>query len=848
MDVLEGSYTLTITDDFGCDLILNYDINSSDAAQINSGVIINENCGQADGSITGISVSSNYTDAEWTDANGDIVGSNSLELIDIPSGTYTLTIIDENNCPVSETFNVQSNAGPTISDGTITNASCNFENGSINGINTSNTDGTETFEWTNLNGDIVSNTIDLSNVAAGDYTLTISSDNGCTDQLSFNIPDDGSIQIDSFDTEASNCEESDGEISNIAISGGVGPIDYEWTDANGSTVGTNSSELSNVPAGDYTLTVTDDIGCSTSEIISITNNGIPGNPDFSMSGSSFCINDANPISVSQIQPGGEFSISSGTIDATTGEIDLSSLSQGQTVTVTYTTAAPCQESESTDINILFNDNASFGYTANSYCISASDPSPDFIAAPGGSFAADNGLIINAQTGEVDLSSATVGVTYNITYTTNGQCPVSSTEQILVDLVDDASFSIIEELCIGANNPFATDIATEGGSFSADGGLNIDAQTGEVDLSSGTVGTTYSITYETFGACANNSSLNLTITELDDASFAYQENSYCPDDLNPSAQNIITPGGIFSANNGLEINPINGEIDLSSASTGETYQISYTTIGECSNISVFNISIPEIPNLNIDLQEEACVGSEVIINGGADASFGTTDFLWNFDGANELSGNGSGPYTLMWDEPGIYTVSFDLTNTPCSVESVSADILVNQMNVLTVDNQTIYHGETIILNTAVSSANNPQYNWTPDETLSCNDCPSPFASPDETTTYTVFVEDQESGCNAATSVLVTVEYLEPYVPNAFSPNSDGLNDEVVPLAMESVISFEFEIYNRWGELIFKTDNQSDGWDGTFNGKELNPGVYVWQGYYIMQDGTELIRKGNITLIR
>jgi gliding motility-associated-like protein len=87
----------------------------------------------------------------------------------------------------------------------------------------------------------------------------------------------------------------------------------------------------------------------------------------------------------------------------------------------------------------------------------------------------------------------------------------------------------------------------------------------------------------------------------------------------------------------------------------------------------------------------------------------------------------------------------------------------------------------------------------------------------------------------------------FVPNAFSPNADGNNDTLKVLG-KGIAEIEFAIYNRWGELIFKTHDAKQGWDGTYKGEKSEPAVYAWYVKARMRNGKEIFKKGNVTLIR
>lgn len=87
-----------------------------------------------------------------------------------------------------------------------------------------------------------------------------------------------------------------------------------------------------------------------------------------------------------------------------------------------------------------------------------------------------------------------------------------------------------------------------------------------------------------------------------------------------------------------------------------------------------------------------------------------------------------------------------------------------------------------------------------------------------------------------------------VPNAFSPNGDGINDEIFVLNHEVAELLEYSIYNRWGELVFTTTDINRGWNGKVDGEEAAMGTYVYLVRAIGLGGEEFVRQGNITLVR
>jgi gliding motility-associated-like protein len=148
-----------------------------------------------------------------------------------------------------------------------------------------------------------------------------------------------------------------------------------------------------------------------------------------------------------------------------------------------------------------------------------------------------------------------------------------------------------------------------------------------------------------------------------------------------------------------------------------------------------------------------------------------------------------------------------------------------------------------------------YKWTPsDSTLSCFNCPRPSARPLRTTIYTVSVKDS-AGCTALDDVELKVLKIRPiFIPNVFSPNGDGVNDYFAIFGNQAASTIlEFRVFDRWGGQVFEGKDiplnaENRGWDGTFNGKPLNPDAFAFYALIRFIDGEEVLYKGSITLVR
>jgi len=144
--------------------------------------------------------------------------------------------------------------------------------------------------------------------------------------------------------------------------------------------------------------------------------------------------------------------------------------------------------------------------------------------------------------------------------------------------------------------------------------------------------------------------------------------------------------------------------------------------------------------------------------------------------------------------------------------------------------------------------NMKYTWSPSTGLDHSDIEKPTAILDRDQLYQLYTIT-EKGCKKQTQILIKrFSGPELYIPTAFTPNNDGLNDrlKVFPVGISS-FGF-FAVYDRWGQLIYRTTNYHDSWDGTLNGKPLATGTFVYIAQAIDYRGRRLFRKGTVTLIR
>ncbi len=249
-----GSYTVTVTDGIGCTATSGpYVIGSTGGPTINSTnmVVTNATCLGGAGSITGITATGTGLTYNWNTG-----AYSTLDITGLTNGNYNLVVTDNNGCTASlGPINVGQNPGPTINttNMVVTGTTCGLNNGSINGITATGTG--LTYQW---NG-VTSASLDQASLASGNYNLLVTDNIGCTASagpIAIGASTAPVINAASIAITHAHCGQSNGAISGLSVSGGQAGYTYSWNAGAYTTL-----NLSGIPAGNYTLTVTDNLGC-----------------------------------------------------------------------------------------------------------------------------------------------------------------------------------------------------------------------------------------------------------------------------------------------------------------------------------------------------------------------------------------------------------------------------------------------------------------------------------------------------------------------------------------------------------------------------------------------------------
>ncbi|WP_168797632.1 T9SS type B sorting domain-containing protein [Neolewinella litorea] len=293
-------------------------------------------------------------------------------------------------------------------------------------------------------------------------------------------------------------------------------------------------------------------------------------------------------------------------------------------------------------------------------------------------------------------------------------------------------------------------------------------------------------------------------------------------------------------------------------TPGTYAVTVTDVEGCRDSLQYTIIDPQPITFAVeDIQPPLCFGemTTVLIDtafGGQSSGFDDFTFTLNNDG-----------FLMPIDQPGS-TFAGEVVVTVFDSVGCRSDLTLNveQPEEIVIDlpeRLLVDLGDTLQQLTPVVNPMNSTYRylWTPAEFLSSDSVANPFVTPLQTRIYTLTVTN-ENGCQAMEDILVEVDAnRNVYLPNAFSPNQDGRNEDFRVYACQGVVGVpRVNIFNRWGGLVYEAvdipANCLDGtllWDGmTPNGQPVDLGVYVYTVEVAFIDGVTLLYRGDVTVIR
>lgn len=527
--------------------------------------------------------------------------------------------------------------------------------------------------------------------------------------------------------------------ANATVSGGSPGYMYQWA-----PLGGTSANAAGLPAGTYSCTVTDTLGCMTTQQVIVSEPAL-------------------------------LTVTTSFNDATCGNLNGDA------------TATP-----------------SGGTSSYSYAWSPS----------GGNNSTATGLGAGIYTCTIiDANGCTVFDTVTIQSTPS----VTVTPGLLVD-----------PLCGGDSTGIAN-VTASGGTpgFS----YNWSPYGGNAATANNLVGGTYTCIVTDAVGCTQTQIVTLTSPVAISVN-STQQNLTCYNDSTGTAQVTVSGGSPSYTYQWL---PVGGSSNSATALPAGSYTCVITDANGCTETQSFIITEPIALNLLVtgtDGCGSSAASADATVSGGT-AGY---SYSWSPSGGNSATANG------------LSTGSYSCTVTDLNGCTVMQSVVVNSNPgpaAFVAGDTTIYIGTDATL----TASGTGSYSWSPSGTLNCATCATVTASPLQTTMYCVTITDT-SGCADTACATVTVDETcgQLFVPNAFSPNNDGENDELCIFGYQCVKEFHFVIYDRWGEKVFESANPEMCWNGIYRGKPLDSAVFVYKIYAVMIDETIISDSGNITLVR
>lgn len=601
-----------------------------------------------------------------------------------------------------------------------------------------------------------------------------------------------------------------------------GGVTYSWTPATGLSATTGSVVTANPSStSSYSIGGIDANGCANFTTAIVTVNPLP---TISVNNGTVCLGQQSATLTATGASTYSWTPATG-LSSTTGAVVVANPSVNTTYTITGTNTNGCTNTVTAQVTV--NPLPIIIATSGTICIGQQTVA---LTASGGvtySWTPATGL--SATTGATVNASPLVTTTYSVGGINANGCANYTTTTVTVKPLPVLSANNAT-ICIGQQT--ATITANGGVTYSWTPATGLSATTGSVVNANPTTSTTYSIGGVGANGCLNYTTSIVTVKPL--PIISVNSSSICLGQqtatltANGAATYSWTPAVTLSSSVGTTVN--------GTPTVNTTYTIVGTDANGCVNGTTTFIRIYPLPTASLSINTNTiCIGSTVTITpSGANSYVLTPGNLFS-----------TSNYVLTPTVNTVYSVVGTNTNNCFSTNNPTVAVTVYTLPIISAQsNATINIGQT----TTVTATGGLTYLWSPIDGLICASCATTAASPYVTTIYIVKGFDMY-GCKNMDTVVVKVDYIcaDFFVPNVFSPNGDGLND-VVNIHGACIASYNFQIFNRWGELVFETKDPAVSWDGTFRGKPMDTGVFMYSADGITRDGSPFSAKGNITLLR
>jgi gliding motility-associated-like protein len=376
----------------------------------------------------------------------------------------------------------------------------------------------------------------------------------------------------------------------------------------------------------------------------------------------------------------------------------------------------------------------------------------------------------------------------------------------------------------------------------------------------TVGThTYSVsgiykdTLRTSLGCDSIVTTNLTVTNTPQAvSIVANKNPICQGEAVRFTATALNPAAVTTYQWFLNGNPVGANSSIynpSGLNSGDSVYVQIQSAGGCTSnpISISNVIGIGVDSINFTVPSVSyCAGENGLLS--LNISPSNYSVLWQNGTSSTTTVNAD---TLRVNNTTSANISFTINyGNGCNVSGVVPVVVFPSPNInATVNNPVVTYDEEVQLDVQHSGV--LTYNWSPAGQVSNDTIKDPTAIIRATTLFTVEVRDLNNCRNSDTVWVLLVddcqsEYI--YLPTAFSPNGDGVNDCFRVVSPPALSDFKLLIFNRWGEKLFETTNPLACWDGTYKGADVMGDSYVFLVSFKCSSGEVLSKKGTVSVVK
>jgi gliding motility-associated-like protein len=282
----------------------------------------------------------------------------------------------------------------------------------------------------------------------------------------------------------------------------------------------------------------------------------------------------------------------------------------------------------------------------------------------------------------------------------------------------------------------------------------------------------------------------------------------------------------------------------------TVRMQINNDGCVSDEMTFTVTVRPSPAILISAKENACV-DEVVNVALYYTTSSVTRYSYDFDNGEMVYGTATGgPYGIRWHTPGTKVIAADAYTVGCPSRTTYDTIIVHPFpdaRIRTISRNSICTGDSVLF-TASEQDSNSRFYWTPDNFFSSGNIYQAWGVVKKDGFVRLDVESKW-GCRSSDSVKIDAKpCCELFFPNVFSPNNDGRNDLFHPVTQGHHNIASFRVLNRWGQVVYESRNERNGWDGTFNGKPQDVGTYYYYIKFQCSTNEYFEQKGEVLLLR